>query len=284
MMDQPDRPTDKSFEKVNRLQEALAVAQTEIQQLVAQNKQLQTELAVAQASSERLRFLEASNEDLTQFAYAVSHDLQEPLRMITSYLQLVAQRYEDQLDEEAREFIGYAVGGANRMRQLIIDLLAYSQIGHEHQGFTQVDLEKILQQVLFNLAVQIREANIQITHDPLPTIMANKTQMLQLLQNLLSNAVKFRTADTPKIHLSAQQQASNWIIQVSDNGIGIEPELTPKVFAIFQRLHTNEEYPGTGIGLATCKKIIQNHQGSIWVESEPGVGSIFSFSIPIYST
>jgi light-regulated signal transduction histidine kinase (bacteriophytochrome) len=170
------------------------------------------------------------------------------------------------------------------MRQLIIDLLAYSHIGQQNQGVGQVDLEKILQQVLFNLEIQIQEANIVITHDPLPTIPADKTQMLQLLQNLISNAIKFRREEMPQIHISARQEPSSWVIQVSDNGIGMKPELTKKIFAIFQRLHTREEYPGTGIGLAICKKIVQKHRGKIWVDSKPGVGSTFSFSIPLNLT
>jgi light-regulated signal transduction histidine kinase (bacteriophytochrome) len=251
---------------------------------VAVNRDITDQLEIEDALRERTRSLEASNEDLAQFAYAASHDLQEPLRMITSYLQLIAQRYEDQLDDEAMEFIGYAVDGAKRMRQLIVDLLAYSRIGQQDQGVGQVDLEKILQQVLFNLEVQIQEANINITHDPLPTITAEKTQMLQLLQNLISNAIKFRQKESPKVHISAKQDPSYWVIQVADNGIGIEPALTKKIFAIFQRLHTREEYPGTGIGLAVCKKIVQKHKGEIWVDSEPGVGSTFSFSIPINFT
>ena len=247
---------------------------------VAVNRDISDQLEIEEALRERTRSLEASNEDLAQFAYAASHDLQEPLRMITSYLQLIAQRHQDQLDEEANEFIGYAIDGARRMRQLIVDLLAYSRIGQQNQGIGQVDLEKILQQVLFNLEVQIQEANITITHDPLPTITADKTQMLQLLQNLISNAIKFRSEASPKIHVSATQDPSNWMIQVTDNGIGMERELTKKIFAIFQRLHTREEYPGTGIGLAICKKIVQKHKGEIWVDSEPGSGSTFSFSIP----
>lgn len=247
---------------------------------VAVNRDITDQIEIEKALRERTRSLEASNEDLAQFAYAASHDLQEPLRMITSYLQLIALQYQDQLDDEAKEFIGFAVDGAARMRQLIIDLLTYSRIGQQNQGFGQVALEKILQQVLFNLEIQIQEANIAITHDPLPTIIANKTQMLQLLQNLISNAIKFRREESPKIHLSAKQEATSWVIQVSDNGIGIEPELTEKIFDIFQRLHTREEYSGTGIGLAICKKIVQKHRGEIWVSSESGVGSTFSFSIP----
>lgn len=247
---------------------------------VAVNRDITDQLKIEEALRERTRSLEASNEELAQFAYAASHDLQEPLRMITSYLQLIAQRYQDQLDDEAMEFIGYAVDGAKRMRQLIVDLLTYSRIGQQNQGVGQVELEKILQQVLFNLEVQIQEANIAITHDPLPTITADKTQMLQLLQNLISNAIKFRKDESPKVHISAQQEPARWVIQIADNGIGMQPEFTKKIFAIFQRLHTREEYPGTGIGLAICKKIVQKHKGEIWVDSEPGVGSTFSFSIP----
>lgn len=251
---------------------------------VAVNRDITDQLKIEEALRERTRSLQASNEELAQFAYAASHDLQEPLRMITSYLQLVAQQYQDQLDDEAMEFIGYAVDGAKRMRQLIVDLLTYSRIGQQNQGIGQVDLEKILQQVLFNLEVQIQEANIAITHDPLPTITADKTQMLQLLQNLISNAIKFRKDESPRVHISAQQEPVRWVIQISDNGIGMQPEFTKKIFAIFQRLHTREEYPGTGIGLAICKKIVQKHKGEIWVDSEPGVGSTFSFSIPLNLT
>lgn len=248
---------------------------------VAVNRNIADQLKIEEALRERTRALEASNEDLAQFAYAASHDLQEPLRMITSYLQIIAQRYQDQLDDEAEEFIGYAVDGAIRMRQLITDLLTYSRIGQKDKGFGQVDLEKIVQQVLFNLEIQIQEANVAITHDPLPTVVADKTQMLQLLQNLISNAIKFRREESPKIHLSARQEVSDWIIHVSDNGIGMDPRFSQKIFTIFQRLHTREEYPGTGIGLAICKKIVQKHKGEIWVDSEPGVGSTFSFSIPL---
>lgn len=247
---------------------------------VAVNRDITDQMEIEEALRERTRSLEVSNQDLAQFAYAASHDLQEPLRMITSYLQLVANRYKDQLDDEAQEFIGYAVDGAVRMRQLITDLLAYSRVGQKNQGFGQVSLAKILEQVFFNLEVQIQEANVVITHDPLPIITADKTQMLQLLQNLISNAIKFRRQESPKIHLSARQEATNWIIQISDNGIGMEPRLTKKIFTIFQRLHTREEYPGTGIGLAICKKIVQNHRGEIWADSAPGIGSTFSFSIP----
>ena len=251
---------------------------------VAVNRDITDQMETEEALRERTRSLEASNEDLAQFAYAASHDLQEPLRMITAYLQLVAGRYQDQLDDEAIEFIGYAVDGAMRMRQLITDLLTYSRIGQKNHGFGPVALEKILQQVLFNLEIQIQEANIAITHDPLPTVIGDKTQMLQLLQNLISNAIKFRREASPRVHLSARQEASNWIIQVADNGIGMEPGLTKKIFTIFQRLHTREEYPGTGIGLAICKKIVQKHGGKIWVDSEQGVGSTFTFSLPPNST
>lgn len=250
---------------------------------VAVNRDITDQMQIEETLHQRTRTLEARNEDLAQFAYAASHDLQEPLRMITSYLQLLAQRYENELDEEAEEFIGYAIDGANRMRQLITDLLAYSRIGRNNQAFTRVSLETVLEQALYNLEITIQETKALITHEPLPTVTAEKTQMMQLFQNLLSNALKFRKQEVPRIHISARQEKEHWIIQISDNGIGIDPQLIQKIFVIFQRLHSHQEYPGTGIGLAMCKKIVQNHGGTIWVTSEPGQGSIFSFSLPIQS-
>ena len=279
-MTKPEISVENPPISANHLEEELAAARKQIRQLTEQNQQLQARLKHAEETDERNRLLEARNEDLIQFAYMVSHDLQEPLRMITSYLQLVAQRYENQLDEEATEFIGFAVDGAKRMKQLISDLLIYSRVGQKNRAFAMIDLDKVFQLVLINLGIQIREATITVTYDKLPTLVADKTQMLQLLQNLLSNAIKFRNNEDPKIHVSAYEEEDNWIIQVSDNGIGIEPKGVDKIFAIFQRLHTMDEYPGSGIGLAICKKIVQNHQGAIWVESQLGSGSVFSFSIP----
>ena len=248
---------------------------------VAVNRDITDKLQIEESLRQRTHALEARNEDLAQFAYAASHDLQEPLRMITSYLQLLAHRYEGQLDKDADEFIGYAVDGANRMRQLINDLLTYSRIGRKDQVFSQVSLEKILQQTLLNLELSIQETQAIITHDPLPTVLADKSQMLQLFQNLLSNAIKFKkVAEPPLIHLSARQEEKNWVIKISDNGIGMEPNQMTKIFVVFHRLHSHQDYPGTGMGLAICKKIIQNHTGKIWAESAPGSGSTFSFTLP----
>lgn len=248
---------------------------------VAVNRDITGQLQIEEALRAQTHTLEVRNEDLAQFAYAASHDLQEPLRMITVYLQLLSQRYSGQLDKEADEFIGYALDGATRMRQLITDLLAYAKIGRNNLFFTEVSLGKVLQQVLANLDLPIQENRVTITYDPLPTVIAEKTQMLQLFQNLLSNAIKFKSQHKPVIHISVHQDDTHWIIHVKDNGIGIDPKLSEKVFTIFQRLHTRQEYPGTGIGLAICKRIVQNHGGAIWLQSEPDAGSTFSFSLPI---
>lgn len=248
---------------------------------VAVNRDITDQMEVEKALRERTQALETRNEELAQFAYAASHDLQEPLRMITAYLQLLSQRYEGQLDKEADEFIGYAVDGAKRMRQLITDLLAYSRVEQGNRTFTELSLEKILQQALLNLDISIQENQAIITHDPLPTVTAEKTQMLQLFQNLLSNAIKFRKQEAPLIHISAHQEKNAWVIRITDNGLGIDPKQAERIFTIFHRLHTQQEYPGTGIGLAICKKIVLNHGGTIWVESEPEVGSTFAFTLPM---
>jgi PAS domain S-box-containing protein len=221
-----------------------------------------------------------SNADLQQFAYIASHDLQEPLRMITSYLQLLERRYKDRLDENASEFIAYAVEGAARMKTLINDLLAYSRVGTHGRPFEQVDCTASVKQAIANLKLSIAESQATITWDELPEIVADSTQLTQLFQNLISNAIKFRSADPPTIHISAVSQAENWLFRVQDNGIGIEPQYADRIFVIFQRLHNRTEYPGTGIGLAICKKIIERHDGNIWIESEPGKGSTFCFTIP----
>lgn len=250
---------------------------------VAVNRDITDQIEIEETLREQTRSLAARNEDLAQFAYAASHDLQEPLRMITVYLQLLSQRYGDQLDKDAEQYIAYAVDGAARMRQLIIDLLAYAKVGRNDQAFTVVSLEAVLRQVLANLELPIQESHVTITNEPLPIVWAAKTQMVQLFQNLLSNAIKFRNQTNPQIHITARQDETQWIIQITDNGIGIDPKLSEKIFVIFQRLHTRQEYPGTGIGLAICKKIVQNHGGTIGVESEPGVGSTFTFTLPAAS-
>jgi light-regulated signal transduction histidine kinase (bacteriophytochrome) len=218
---------------------------------------------------------------LEQFAYVASHDLQEPLRMISSFLQLLQMRYSGQLDSDADEFINFAVEGAKRMQNLIQDLLAYSRVTTKGNEFKDIKMEEALEQALVNLKMSIEENNANITHDPLPIITADYSQMIQLLQNLIGNSIKYRSDKIPEIHISAQEKDNDWIFSVEDNGIGIDPQYSDQVFQIFKRLHTNEEYKGTGIGLAITKRIIERHSGRIWVESELGKGSKFYFTIPI---
>ena len=223
--------------------------------------------------------LARSNQELQQFAYIASHDLQEPLRMISSYLQLIELQYKGKLDAEADEFIGYAVDGAKRLQDMINALLAYSRIETRNRPIEPVESEPLLSQALINLQVGIDESGAQVTHDPLPIITADGTQMVQVFQNLISNAIKFHGHDQPKVHISATQQRAEWVFSVRDNGIGIEPQYMEQIFTIFKRLH-GREYPGTGIGLALCKRIVERHRGRIWVESDPGKGTTFYFTIP----
>jgi len=225
--------------------------------------------------------LARSNAELEQFAYVASHDLQEPLRMVSSFVQLLAQRYQGKLDADADEFIGYAVDGATRMQALIRDLLAYSRVGRRGHELAPVDLEAALEQATANLRAAIADADAALTHEPLPTVLGDETQLTQLLQNLIGNAVKFHGTQPPQIHVGARRQAESWIISVRDNGIGIDPDYADRIFLIFQRLHTRAQYDGTGIGLAMCRKIVERHGGRIWLESTPGSGSTFSFTLPV---
>lgn len=224
--------------------------------------------------------LARSNAELEQFAYVASHDLQEPLRMVASFTQLLAKRYRGRLDQDADEFIGFAVDGANRMQQLINDLLAYSRVGTRGKSPAPTDLNEVLGYAEANLNEAIKESGAVVTHEPLPIVDVDQVQFTQLFQNLLANAIKFRSRETPRIHVSAQVQEGDWLIAVQDNGIGIAPEHRERIFSVFQRLHSRAEYPGTGIGLALCKKIVERHGGRIWVESAPGQGSTFYFNIP----
>jgi PAS domain S-box-containing protein len=225
--------------------------------------------------------LRRSNAELEQFAYVASHDLQEPLRMVTSFVQLLAHRYRGKLDEDADAYIGYAVDGAKRMQNLINDLLAYSRIGTRGSPFTQVSMEALLRDAQQDLQIAIEESHAQISHDPLPQVLGDPSQLSAVLQNLLSNAIKYRGADTPRIHVSVRRQGNKWVFSVRDNGIGIDPKFAERIFIIFQRLHAPGAYPGTGIGLAVCKRILQRHDGQIWVESFPGHGATFYFTLPI---
>lgn len=236
----------------------------------------QTEEAVKKTADDLAR----SNQELEQFAYAASHDLQEPLRKIASYTQLLQQRYKGRFDAEADKFIGYIVDGAYRMQALIRDLLMYSRAGRGELTLEPTDLEQVLAQALSNLETALQANQATVTHDPLPMIMASPSQITQVLQNLVGNAIKYHGDDPPTVHVSATQRSGLWQVSVKDNGIGINPQYADRVFVIFQRLHTKKEYPGTGIGLAICKKMVERHGGQIWVESEEGKGSTFKFTIP----
>jgi len=223
--------------------------------------------------------LKQSNAELEQFAYVASHDLQEPLRMVASYVQLLEQRYKGKIDPEADEFIAYAVDGANRMRGLIDDLLTYSRVSRLGKPFESTDLESTLDVVLKNLQASIAESGAVVTHDKLLMVMADGGQLVQLFQNLIGNAIKFHGEEPPRVHVSAQVKENEYLFSVHDNGIGIAPEYFDRLFKIFQRLHTREEYPGSGIGLAICKKIVERHGGRIWIESQVGKGSTISFTL-----
>lgn len=228
-----------------------------------------------------LNNLAKSNQELEQFAYVASHDLQEPLRMVTNYLQLFKKRYEGQVDERADQYIFYAVDGANRMKTLINDLLSFSRVTTRGAEFEETNMNEILGTVLKSLEVLAQESDATITSDPLPIISADGSQMFQLLQNLVGNAIKFRGQTPPLIHIGATRREDAWEICVEDNGIGIAPEYYDQIFVIFKRLHTREQYKGTGIGLAVCKRIVERHGGEIWIESQPGIGSKFKFTVPI---
>lgn len=225
--------------------------------------------------------LAASNSDLEQFAHVASHDLQEPLRVVSNYMHLLSRRYKDQLDSEGYEFIEFALDGVERMKSLINDLLVYARIGNQKEIFRTVDLNRTIRQVQIDLSLLIQEKRAQVTYDRLPNVQADKTQMAQLLQNLVGNGLKFNENNSPRIHISVQTRRGDWLFCVQDNGIGLDPEAAESIFVIFQRLNRRSEYPGTGIGLSICKKIVNRHGGKIWVESEPGKGAKFYFTLPI---
>lgn len=224
--------------------------------------------------------LNKSNWDLEQFAYVASHDLKEPLRMISNYMQLLSKNYKGKLDERADSYIAYAVDGAIRMNDLINDLLIYSRVSAKSREFELIDLNIVVEEVLRNLQLTIEENKAEINYYNLPSVIADNIQLKQLFQNLIQNAVKFRNSSSPQINITSERKGREWIIKVRDNGIGIDPEFFDRIFVIFQRLNDRERYPGTGIGLAICKKIVECHGGRIWVESEPGRGSSFCFTLP----
>src|SRR5580658_7410506 len=240
------------------------------------------EQRVAERTQELLRSNEAlrqSNDDLNQFAYAASHDLQEPLRMVALYSQLLQRKYFGKLDANADQYISYVVGGARRMEMLLKDLLTYSQTGSSAEGPAEtVDFTDVIRKVLLNLQASVEQSGAMITWDAIPAVHAHEIRLVQLLQNLVGNAIKYRSDDAPRIHISAQWQEPEWVLSVKDNGIGIAPEYAQQIFKIFKRLH-GQDYPGTGIGLAICQRIVETYGGKIWVESD-GKGSCFFFTLP----
>ncbi len=238
-----------------------------------------------EATGEELRQtaddLARSNDDLEQFASVASHDLQEPLRMVESYVQLLARRYRGRLDADADEFIGFAVEGTTRMQTLINDLLEHSRMGAPGKPLEPTDSSAVLDRALENLKAGIRKSGAEVTRDFLPTVPVDPSQLVQLFQNLVGNAIKFQGLETPRVHISAEQREAEWVFSVCDNGIGLDPQFADRIFTIFQRLHAVGEYPGTGMGLAICKRIVERHGGRIWVESEPEKGSTFYFTLPV---
>ena len=248
--------------------------------MIAQGQDITERKKAEEALRIAVENLKHSNSELEQFAYVASHDLQEPLRMVTSYTQLLERRYKGKLDADADEFIAYAVDGANRMRLLIDDLLSYSRVGRLGKPLKHVESELALDVALKNLQRAIEENGAVVTHDQLPEVNADEGQLVSLIQNLISNAIKFHGKEPPRIHVSAQHhQETEYLFSVRDNGIGIDPQYFDRLFKVFQRLHTKEEYPGTGIGLAVCKKIVERHGGRIWLESQPGKGTTAYFTL-----
>ncbi|MBL8795023.1 MAG: PAS domain S-box protein [Planctomycetia bacterium] len=248
--------------------------------LMALNQTLEQRVAErTREAEERAQQLAQSNAELEQFAYVASHDLQEPLRAVASFARLLARRCHDQLDDNGRDYIERIVGGAVRMQTLITDLLTYSRVGRQGQGFAMTDSAGVFADVCGNLRVAVEESGAQLTADPLPMVWADRTELVQLLQNLIGNALKFRSDQPLRIHIGCHQDGDRWLFSVRDNGIGIDPKYGEKIFLIFQRLHSRAKYPGTGIGLAICKKIVERHGGRIWVESTPNHGSTFHFTL-----
>lgn len=267
-----------------RVAERSAALEQRARELTEANRALTIENAERRRAEAELagrsEELARSNSDLEQFAYVASHDLKEPLRTVKSYTQLLAKRYRGKLDADADEFIGFACEGVARMGQLIEDLLAYSLVGRGKSTREPADCSTALKRALANLEGAIRESGAKVTYDELPALIAEPTLLVQLFQNLISNAIKFRSEKPPDVHVHAEQHDDEWVFAVRDNGLGIGPEYAQRIFVLFHRLHGRSAYPGTGIGLAICKRIVERHGGRIWVESEPGQGATFYFTLP----
>lgn len=225
--------------------------------------------------------LERSNRDLEEFAYVASHDLRQPLRMVSNFMKLIQQRYKGALDENADKWIDSAVAGSNRMGEMIDNLLDYSRVGTKGKPFEKIESESLLKQALMNLGVAVQESGAQVTYDALPIVTVDKSQIIRLFQNLIDNAIKFCGDKSPRIHISAKRAGTEWVFSIRDNGIGIDPQFADRIFVIFQRLHAASEYPGSGIGLSVSRRIVERHGGRIWVESQPGKGATFFYSLPI---
>jgi signal transduction histidine kinase len=278
------RIEETSKDEIGDLARAFNQMNVNLATVLASKEELNREVQERRRAEDQLKKtladLERSNKELEQFAYVASHDLQEPLRMVSSYTQLLGERYRDQLDEKAKKFINYAVDGAVRMQQLIQDLLLFSRVTTRGEKFLPVDSGAALGTAMSSLGEAIRESGALVTYDDdFPQVMADQMQLAQIFQNLIGNAIKFRGQKQTRIHVSVQEQDLHWLFSVEDNGIGIDPRYRDKVFVIFQRLHTREEYPGTGIGLALCQRIVKRHGGEIWFDSKPGEGSTFFFTL-----
>jgi signal transduction histidine kinase len=266
------------------LKDGLARLPEAVRRALEEKKLRQARRQAEEDLARKVEELARSNADLEQFAYVASHDLQEPLRMVAAYTQLLSERYKGQLDANADKFLGYATEGALRMQVLIQDLLAFSRVGRAGSASAEVDCNGVMREVLQTLASAIQESGAGVDSADLPVVWADRTQMTQVFQNLIANAIKFHGTEPPKISVQSEKQEKEWLFTVSDNGIGIAAESAENIFVVFQRLHARTEYPGNGIGLSICKKIIERGGGRIWVESEVGCGSAFKFTLPLHST
>ena len=261
------------------LKDSLARLAVSVRRALAEKRLRDQRQQAEKDLARKVEELARSNRDLEQFAYIASHDLQEPLRMVAAYTQLLAERYRGKLDADADKFIGYAVEGALRMQTLIQDLLAFSRVGHNGNSGKTSDCNRVVDDALLNLRAAIEESGATVTRDDLPVVVAEHAQLIQVFQNLIGNAIKFRGKEKLVIRVSAERQDAHWLFSLTDNGIGIAPEYHEVIFAIFQRLHARTEYAGNGVGLAICKKIIEHYGGRIWVKSDPGKGCSFQFTL-----